>query len=225
MNKTCTAPRLVPPSSSSGAPAARSDIPSPSRSPISETDEPNLSPSASDGPLADRPLISVMLFAVPSEFMNTTCSAPREPLWPAASLTPPTRSGTPLRSKSPTIASDCPNCALSRSGSMAPRLPGSFVVYAGYALLWACASAPPNETSRWCSPGVCTRTASLNAPGSASANTSRSPSRAPCPAGPSSRSNETSAPGPHIDVPPPPSTERSAGPPDASKCTIQSPPT
>ena len=72
MNMTWTAPLLLCPSLSSGAPAATSGTPSPSRSPTPASEEPNSSPSESDGPFAVDELISVVLFTVPSRFMNMT---------------------------------------------------------------------------------------------------------------------------------------------------------
>ena len=41
ISMTCTAPRSAPPSSSSGAPAARSGMPSPSTSPMPAVPDPN----------------------------------------------------------------------------------------------------------------------------------------------------------------------------------------
>ena len=60
MNIICMAPWLFPPASSPMAPAATSGIPSPSRSPISATDEPKKSSSDSAGPLSVSSFISTV---------------------------------------------------------------------------------------------------------------------------------------------------------------------
>ena len=108
---------LVP--SSLSAPAAISATPSPSRSPMPATEEPNMSPSESDGPFAVVELISAVLFTVPSEFMYRTWTAPLE--FPPASspLAPAATSGTPSRSRSPMPATEEPNW----SKSARDRLP------------------------------------------------------------------------------------------------------
>ena len=113
MYMMCSAPLfsdvlLLAPSSLS-APAAISATPSPSRSPMPATDEPKMSPSASEGPLGVDEFISAVLFTVPSEFMYSRWTAPL-PLPPASSpLAPAAMSGTPSRSRSPIPATDEPN--------------------------------------------------------------------------------------------------------------------
>jgi hypothetical protein len=70
-NSTCAAPRSVPPSSSSGAPTARSPMPSPSRSPMPATSWPNSSRS-SRAPVRP-PAVSLIFCSartVPSGFRN-----------------------------------------------------------------------------------------------------------------------------------------------------------
>ena len=56
------------------APAAKSGVPSRFRSPTAAREEPKWSDSPICGPLVE--LISAVLFTVPSEFMNITCTAP-----------------------------------------------------------------------------------------------------------------------------------------------------
>ena len=115
MNSTCSAPLLLWPSLSSGAPAAMSGTPSPSKSPRPATEEPNSSPSDSEGPFEVDELISAALFTVPSEFMNSTCSAPLSLPPASSSLAPAATSGTPSPSMSPTPAADEPNASQSAS--------------------------------------------------------------------------------------------------------------
>ena len=108
-----TAPLWLPPASSPQAPAATSGTPSPSRSPMPATDEPKLSLSASDGPFAVVEFISAVLFTVPSEFRNSTCSTPLL-LCPSSSFGAPAAiSVTPSPSKSPMPATDEPKLSLS----------------------------------------------------------------------------------------------------------------
>ena len=63
---------LRPPKKKPGAPAAISGVPSPSRSPMPATEEPSLSPSASDGPLGVLavPFIAMVCFTVPLGFIS-----------------------------------------------------------------------------------------------------------------------------------------------------------
>ena len=89
-----------------GAPAARSGTPSRSRSPRKATEWPNLSPMRRDGPLVVDPLISLMSLIVPSAFSSTKCTTPVSSESPHA---PTARSCAPLRSMSPTAASEAPN--------------------------------------------------------------------------------------------------------------------
>ena len=90
---TCTVPRTFPPGEACDAPAAMSDIPSPSRSPIPEIDEPNLSPAPNGAPLME-----LDSFTDPSALSRTTCTAPVLSELPGE---PTAMSGIPSRSKSP----------------------------------------------------------------------------------------------------------------------------
>ena len=112
MNRTWTAPELLPaspePASWFSAPAARSGTPSPSRSPMPATEEPNESRSETLGPPGVAELISAVLFTVPSELRNMTWTAPL-PLPPASSPgAPAATSTTPSPSRSPIAAADWP---------------------------------------------------------------------------------------------------------------------
>ena len=90
------------------APAARSGMPSPSRSPTAASEEPSMSPSCTP---PGSSLILELAVGVPSDHMKTACTAPPPPGAPAA------MSGIPSRSRSPAAASDEPNASPSaRSG-------------------------------------------------------------------------------------------------------------
>ena len=111
MRTTCTSPAEPAP----GAPAAMSGVPSASMSPSAAADEPNASPSASDGPPGVDELISDALFTVPSRFISTTCTAPLS-VPPASSPgVPAAMSGVPSASMSPSAAADEPNASPSAS--------------------------------------------------------------------------------------------------------------
>ena len=103
---TWRAPTWSPPARSYGAPTARSGTPSPFRSPMAATDEPNLSPGSRTGPLEVALFISTVSRTVPSGFIMMTWRAPRSesPSYGA----PTARSGTPSPSRSPTAAADAP---------------------------------------------------------------------------------------------------------------------
>ena len=167
MNKTYTAPALP----RRGVPDAMSGVPSPSRSPIPETDRPNASESASEGPLAVEPFISAVLFTVPSRFMNMTWSAPR-PAPPASSpVAPAAMSGTPSPSRSPIPETEAPS--MSWSASEGPL---------GVALLISAVRfTPPSRLSSmtWSAPRPCPPASSPVAPAAMSGTPS--PSRSPMP--------------------------------------------
>ena len=65
------APRLLPPVSSCHAPAMKSGVPLPSKSPIPAMDDPQPSPGLVGGPPFDVLLIFVNDLTVPSAFMNS----------------------------------------------------------------------------------------------------------------------------------------------------------
>ena len=125
----CTAPLPEPPASPSrSAPAARSGMPSPSRSPRGATDLPKLSLASSRGPFSVLLLISTVrfirppMFIVPSEFIapspfsSRMCTAPALETPAASSFIAPTaRSRTPLPSRSPRGATDIPKLSLPSS--------------------------------------------------------------------------------------------------------------
>ena len=94
-----------------------SGVPSESRSPIEATDQPNRSLSARDGPLGVLvvPFISTVLFMVPSEFMNITCTVPRSRPPASSNGAPAAMSRIPSESRSPTEATEKPNSSSSES--------------------------------------------------------------------------------------------------------------
>ena len=95
INRTCTAPLLLPPASSRGLPAAKSGTPSPSMSPTKETDLPKKSPELS---VTASPSMTEDDFTVLSAFISRTCTAPA-PL-PTRSGAPTAKSAVPSESKS-----------------------------------------------------------------------------------------------------------------------------
>ena len=98
-----------PPIPADLAPTTRSADPSPSRSPMLATDEPNSWPAPGDGmPPAARPM-SLELFRVPPESSSSRWSVPELLAGPSFDSAPAAKSGTPSPSKSPTAASDEPN--------------------------------------------------------------------------------------------------------------------
>ena len=115
----CTAPRLVPPSSSPGAPAAMSGMPSRLMSPTEATEEPKKSPLTIEGPvvlgrslistvLSMVSMISTVLCMVPLAFISSMCTVPAL-MSAASSLGAPTlMSGMPSRLMSPTEATEEP---------------------------------------------------------------------------------------------------------------------
>ena len=123
-NMTWTAPRLLPPASSPGAPTAMSATPSRSRSPMPAAEVPNQSPSASDGPFCVVEFISAVRWAAPEGLMNSRWTAPRL-LPPASSKRAPTATScVPSPSKSPTRAALFPKSspAESEKPAAAPAL-------------------------------------------------------------------------------------------------------
>ena len=82
-------------------PDTRSVTPSPSKSPMDATDLPKLSLSAKTGPFGVVPLISEVLFTVPSAFISMMYTVS---VWDE----PAARSVTPSPSKSPMDATDVP---------------------------------------------------------------------------------------------------------------------
>ena len=113
---TCSAPRPGPPASSPVAPATMSGIRSPFMSPRPATEEPRKSKVVSSGPFVVDRSISAVFFAVPSEFMNTTWTAPLLPSSPTSSPVAPTAmSSTPSPSTSPMPATEVPNKSPSSS--------------------------------------------------------------------------------------------------------------
>ena len=131
MNMMCTAPRLFPPASSKLAPAAMSDIPSLSRSPMFATDAPKLSLFDSAGPFDVLSFTSTVPSTAPFppvmiSLRNMTCTAPR-PSPPASSpQAPATMSGIPSLSRSPMLATDMPK--VSSSDSAGPPVVPPFIV-------------------------------------------------------------------------------------------------
>ena len=114
---TCTAPLSLPPASSPVAPAAISGTPSPSRSPMYATENPNLSPSSSGGPFSELLWVSVVSITVPSVFMSMTCTAPLVSPPASSPVAPTAISGTPSPLRSPNDATDTPKkSSLSRRG-------------------------------------------------------------------------------------------------------------
>ena len=158
--------------SSLSAPAATSCIPSPSMSPTPAAEEPKRTPSARPGPLAVAELISAVLFTVPSEFMNRTCSAPL-PFPPASSPgAPAAMSGTPSRSRSPMPATEWPNWSTRPSDG--PLGVEPFIS----AVLFTVPSGLRNMT--WTAPVLNPPASSPQAPAARSGTPSRS--RSPMPA-------------------------------------------
>ena len=129
-----TAPRLPPPSSSPGAPAARSGTPSPSMSPTPATDAPKLSLPASEGPLAVDPSSSTVSFTVPSRFMNDRWTAPTSPLPPGTWEAPTARSAMPSPSTSPAEAAAFPRPSPADTAKPPVMPPITLVTEAGHAL-------------------------------------------------------------------------------------------
>ena len=103
-NSRWTAPAFLAPVRSPAAPTARSSTPSRFRSPMPATDEPNMSPAASDtsGPLS---LIRTALLTEESTPMKSTYASPPVP----ADFAPTARSATPSPSRSPRLATEEPN--------------------------------------------------------------------------------------------------------------------
>ena len=112
ISSTWTAPELLPasaePASWFSAPAAMSGTPSPSKSPMPATEEPNESASDMPGPLGVAELISAVPFTVPSELRNRTCTAPLPPPPASSPGAPAATSVTPSPSRSPSAAADWP---------------------------------------------------------------------------------------------------------------------
>ena len=107
---TWIAPLSVLPSSSLGAPAAMSGVPSEFMSPIWATERPKLSPFASDGPFAVKEFISIVPCTLPLATAGTgpasdiRCSMPLpNDGW---AFTPTAISGVPSPSRSPTGATE-----------------------------------------------------------------------------------------------------------------------
>ena len=117
ISMTWTVPRSVPPVSANGAPAAMSDIPSESRSPMSATEEPNRPSSVRDRPRGVEESISMVLLTVPSGFISMTWTAPRLRPPPSSPDAPAAMSGTPSESRSPMPATEEPKVSeFARSG-------------------------------------------------------------------------------------------------------------
>ena len=95
IKSTCTAPLLLPPSSSSVLPAAKSGTPSPSKSPTKETDLPKRSSGLS---ATEFPSMTKDDFTDLSAFINRTCTEPL-PL-PVKAGAPTAKSAAPSESRS-----------------------------------------------------------------------------------------------------------------------------
>ena len=123
INIMCTAPRVSPEPSSLSAPTAISLTPSPSKSPMSATDDPRLSVALMSGPFAVESLISTVESTEPSVFINIMCTSPL--LLPthdtqSAPIAPTIMSFTPSLFKSPMSAIEEPNISYpSSSGPFA----------------------------------------------------------------------------------------------------------
>ena len=116
ISMTWTAPLSAPPASSSpGAPAAMSGVPSPSTSPAA-TDAPNASPSSSEGPPGVAPSIPTVCLTPPgAAVISMRWTPPRPDPPPSAPGAPATRSGIPSPSASPAAATEAPNPSPSSS--------------------------------------------------------------------------------------------------------------
>ncbi len=123
--KTTTAPWLVAPTSSPGAPAATSRTPSPSTSSSARTDEPRLS--------LDEPVL-ILRISEPSAPEKTATLPTSLPRRLSSKTTPAAMSGTPSKLTSPIPATEVPSQSLWRPS-------GSVNLYTGKAL------APLNTTT------------------------------------------------------------------------------
>ena len=155
--------------STSGAPTSTSGVPSLSRSPTADTEEPKRSSFASRGPLAVEALISTVRFTVPSELRYSRWTAPAEEAPASSPFAPTAMSAVPSPSRSPTAARDDP-----KESPLASRGP-----LAVEALISTVRFTVPSELrySRWTAPAEEAPASSPFAPTAMSAVPS--PSRSP----------------------------------------------
>ena len=162
------------------APTAISAIPSPSRSPMRATDEPNRSPSRSAGPFAVSEFISTVLFTVPSVFISKTYRSPDATPLTGCPGAPTTKSLTKSPSRSPTYAMEEPNRSPSRSaGPFAVSEFISIVLFTVLSEFIRIKKMLPEETPAVSRPGAPTAKSLTKSPSRSPTYAMEEPNRSP----------------------------------------------